>query len=63
MSSSNQLNVLLGAGFSYDAGVPLVNGITPYFDRDLIGQLCKFSDSQWRWFEFQNDAGKHNGSL
>ncbi|MEQ8416565.1 MAG: SIR2 family protein [Imperialibacter sp.] len=57
------LNVLLGAGFSYDAGVPLVNGITPYFDRDLIGQLCRFSDSQWRWFEFQNDAGKHNGRI
>ncbi|MDW3194598.1 MAG: SIR2 family protein [Cytophagales bacterium] len=58
-----KVNVLLGAGFSYDAGIPLVQDINPYFDRDFLDKLCFFSDSQWRWKEFQNDANKHNGRL
>jgi hypothetical protein len=63
MGKSKTLNVLLGAGFSVDAGVPMVSEINTLFDRDLLGQLCSFSDSQWRWLEYQDEAGKHNGRL
>ncbi len=59
--NSRKINVLLGAGFSKDAGIPMVNDINPFFDQDFLGKLCFFSDSQWRWWEFQNYALKSNG--
>jgi hypothetical protein len=56
------LNVLLGAGFSFNAGLPMAAAIAKKFNRDYTDQLCRL-ESQWFWTEGKDDVFKHNGSL
>jgi hypothetical protein len=58
---NGSLNILLGAGFSYYAGLPLARDIQSKFDRSLSNQLLRFGSSEWAWFETQNSVMQHNG--
>lgn len=55
------LNVLLGAGFSYDAGLPLGAGIDQFFMRDNREKLLRFYSSEWFWEDGKSDVDIHNG--
>lgn len=60
---SNSLNILVGAGFSYYAGLPLAKDIQSKFDRSLSNQLLRFGSSEWAWVETQDQAMQHNGRI
>jgi hypothetical protein len=49
MSKSEKLIVLLGAGFSKPAGLPLAAGINSKFDRNNEEQLLRWSSGEWLW--------------
>ena len=59
----NKLVVLLGAGFSFPAGMPLANDIRERFDRDQKGKLLLQSSSEWMWIDNKDDATINNGRL
>ncbi len=59
----NSLTVIIGAGFSFNAGLPLGNDIKAKFDRSLRDKLLKASSSEWYWVEGQSEATVHNGRL
>lgn len=67
MSSAVRKNssslIILGAGFSYQAGMPLANGIRDYFTRDNSKTILKFSSGESRWADFADDTHLHNGRL
>jgi hypothetical protein len=54
---------LLGAGFSFHAGLPMVNDITNYFTPPFAENLLKFSSGEWKWTHFASQTDLHNGSL
>lgn len=56
------LNVLLGAGFSFNAGLPMAFNIAKRFNRDFTDQLIRL-ESQWFWTEGKDEIFKYNGSL
>ena len=60
---SECVNVLLGAGFSRPVNLPLVAEINDKFCQGLLGKFLRFSDSQWRWFDTQNEVQQYNGRL
>ncbi len=57
------LNILIGAGFSYLAKLPLGNELKAKFDRDLREQLLRHSGSEWTWKEGKDSATVNNGSV
>ena len=57
------LNVLIGAGFSYDAGLPLGNGIAKLFTRDNRQKLMRRYSSEWAWVDNKTDSDIHNGRI
>jgi hypothetical protein len=57
-----RIALILGSGFSYNAGLPLANGINSYFTRDNKRQLLHFSSDEWKWDDLANEADKSNGS-
>lgn len=57
------LNILIGAGFSKPAGLPLVSDISKYFNRRIYDQLRMHASGEWFWSENGNDVDNHNGSL
>ena len=59
----NTLNIIIGAGFSYLAGLPLGNALRAKFDRDLREQLLRHSSSEWAWKEGKDSATINNGSI
>lgn len=59
----NNLVVILGAGFSRPAGLPLANDIKERFDRNQIGKLLHFGSSEWMWSDGKRDVDKHNGTI
>ena len=59
----SKLTVILGAGFSYEAGLPLGKDIQVRFDRDLREKFLTFSSSEWMWIDDKSDADIHNGTL
>lgn len=59
----NNLVVILGAGFSRPAGLPLANDIKERFDRNQKGKLLQFGSSEWTWADGKRDVDKHNGSI
>lgn len=59
----SKLTVILGAGFSYDAGLPLGKDIQARFDRDQRGKLLLASSSEWMWIDDKSDTDKHNFTL
>jgi hypothetical protein len=56
------LNVLLGAGFSFNAGLPMASDIAKRFNGNFTDQLIRL-ESQWFWAEGKDEAFRHNGSL
>ena len=61
--NENRLCVLLGAGFSKLAGLPLVKEINEYFTRDNVRKLLNFSSGEWKWTDFASDVDKSNGTI
>jgi hypothetical protein len=59
----NNLVVILGAGFSRPAGLPLANEIKERFDRDQKDKLLRFSSGEWMWIDDKRDTEKHNGKI
>jgi hypothetical protein len=59
----NSISIILGAGFSSPAGLPLGKEINGYFLRDNADTLLKFSSGEWKWIDFANDPEKNNGKL
>lgn len=58
-----ELAVLLGAGFSKPAGLPLANEISNFFTRDNAETILKFSSGEFMWIDFASDSYKKNGVL
>jgi hypothetical protein len=63
VNMKNNIVVILGAGFSRPAGLPLANDIKLRFDRDQKGKLLHFGSSEWMWADGKRDVDKHNGSI
>ena len=59
----NSLVVLLGAGFSFPAGVPLASDIRARFDRDQKSKLLRMGSGEWMWEDDKDDTTIHNGHL
>lgn len=57
------LNIIVGAGFSFEAGLPLGNDVKAKFDDSFRDKLLKASSSEWFWVEGQSDAMINNGRL
>jgi hypothetical protein len=58
-----RIALILGSGFSYNAGLPLANDINSYFTRDNKRQLLHFSSDEWKWYDLANDTDRNNGSI
>ena len=56
------LNVHIGAGFSYNAGLPMAASIATKFNTDFLNKVCR-QESQWFWTEGKDDVFVQNGSL
>ena len=59
----NTIAILLGAGFSKPAGLPLVNEIDDYFLRDNAETLLNFSSGEWKWKDYASGPDLNNGML
>lgn len=59
----NHLTVILGAGFSANAGMPTASSIAERFNRDLREKLLSASSSEWFWIDDKDDTFIHNGKL
>lgn len=59
----NHLTVVLGAGFSANAGMPTASAIADRFNRDLREKLLSASSSEWFWIDDKDDTFIHNGKL
>jgi hypothetical protein len=59
----SEFNILLGAGFSRPAGLPLVSNINDYFNKKIYDRLRMHSSSEWFWKENEGDVINDNGSL
>ncbi|CAD0009718.1 SIR2 family protein [Flavobacterium salmonis] len=57
------LTVILGAGFSANAGMPTANDIAIKFNRDLREKLLSASSSEWFWIDDKTENFIHNGRL
>lgn len=57
------LTVILGAGFSANAGMPTARSIAERFNQDLREKLISASSSEWFWIEGKDDTFIHNGKL
>lgn len=56
-------NFLLGAGFSYNAGLPLVNEISDRFLREpLDEQIIDLGSGEWKWVDLATELDKANDS-
>ena len=58
---SESLNIIVGAGFSYYAGLPLGNDVKSKFDQPFRDRILKASSSEWMWTETQDAAMVNNG--
>jgi len=59
-----KVSLILGAGFSYNAGLPLVKGISDRFlQKPLYEQVLCFGSSEWKWKEWADGPDQHNGIL
>lgn len=59
----NRISTILGAGFSYDSGLPLAKGINDFFTKDNRNQLLHFSSDEWKWYDLASKEEQHNGRL
>lgn len=59
-----KVSFLLGAGFSYNAGLPLVKDISDKFLRQpLYDHTLWFSSGESKWTDWANEAEQHNGKI
>lgn len=59
-----KVSFILGAGFSRNAGLPLVNEIWNKLTlEDLEEQILHFNSSEWKWKDTANEAEQNNGRL
>src|ERR1700722_18528215 len=63
MSDNSKIFVLIGAGFSKLAGLPLANEISNFFIRDNCNKLLMFGSGESKWTDFANDVELNNGRL
>ena len=59
----NHLTVILGAGFSANAGMPTASSIADRFNRDLREKLLSASSSEWFWIDDKDKTFINNGRL
>lgn len=57
------LTVILGAGFSANAGMPTASDIAKRFNRVLKEKLISASSSEWFWIDDKDETFIHNGKL
>ncbi|PZR14712.1 MAG: hypothetical protein DI539_18750, partial [Flavobacterium psychrophilum] len=57
------LTVILGAGFSANAGMPTASDIAKRFNRVLKEKLISASSSEWFWIDNKDETFIHNGKL
>ena len=57
----SKLTIILGAGFSFPAGMPLANDIRARFDRDQKEKLLQFSSGEWMWIDDKRKDQLANG--
>ncbi len=62
-TEKNNLVVLLGAGFSVPAGLPLAYDINERFNRDQKEKLLLMSSSEWKWIDDKDKTMTNNGKL
>jgi len=58
-----KLTVIIGAGFSAPAGLPLARDINERFNRDQRKMLLQMSSSEWFWKDYKDETFIHNGSI
>ena len=59
----NRIAIILGSGFSFNAGLPLAKDINSYFTQDNKKKLLHFTSDEWKWYDLANDTDRNNGSL
>ena len=59
----NHLTIILGAGFSANAGMPTASDIANRFNRDLREKLLSATSSEWFWVDDKHETFIHNGKL
>lgn len=59
----NHLTVILGAGFSANAGMPTASKIAERFNRDLKEKLLCASSSEWFWIDDKDEVFINNCTL
>lgn len=57
---TEHLTVVLGSGFSANAGIPKAKDIDDSFNRDLRNKIRSYSSSEWAWIDEKNDAYQRN---
>ncbi|NDV42065.1 SIR2 family protein [Flagellimonas sediminis] len=57
------LTVILGAGFSRPAGLPLASDIKKRFDRDQRQNLLRFGSGEWMWKDEKSEIDINNGKM
>lgn len=55
---------ILGAGFSRNAGIPVVSEISERFIANpLTDNVLQFTSGEWKWREWASGTDRHNGTL
>ena len=57
------LTVILGAGFSANAEMPIASEINRFFNRDLREKILRISSDEWFWIDNKTENFIHNGKL
>src|SRR5687768_15131075 len=57
------LNIILGAGFSANAGLPLVGKLSSKIETDYKNKLIRWSSSEWKWAEGKEEGEIFSGRL
>jgi uncharacterized protein (UPF0297 family) len=60
---NNHLTVILGAGFSANAGMSTASVIADKFNRDLREKFLSASSSEWFWIDGKDETFINNGKL
>lgn len=60
---TDRLCVILGAGFSANAGIPLASEVNGYFNRDNTENLLNFLSGEWKWVDFASEVDLYNGRI
>lgn len=63
MKKDGSLFVIIGAGFSYHAGLPLANNIKDFFTRNNVDHILKFGSGESKWVDFADEVDLNNGRL